>query len=64
MPYMDGLEVPRRMRDFGSEVTVIIVTGFDEPGMSEQCHRAGAAYLTKLVGSSAVRVAIESATGT
>ena len=64
MPDMDGLNVLRLMRDIRSEVPVIIITGFDEPGMSEKYHRAGAAaYLTKPVGSSAVRAAIEAARG-
>ncbi len=63
MPDMVGLEVLRRMRDLGSDVPVIIVTGFDEPGMGQRCQHAGAAaYLTKPVSRPELRAAIRLAT--
>jgi FixJ family two-component response regulator len=48
MPGMKGLEVLKRMRAWGSDIPVIIITAFDQPGMRERCLTAGAAaYLIK-----------------
>ena len=51
MPNLNGLEVLRRMRSEGRHVPVIIVTGFDQPGLREKCLEAGAShYLVKPPG--------------
>lgn len=64
MPGLNGLDVLIRMRARGCDTPVIIITGFDQPGMSETCLKAGAAaYLRKPVDRSAIGAAIESATG-
>lgn len=65
MPGLKGLDILTQVRARGSDAPVIMVTGFDQPGMAEKCLEAGAAaYLTKPVDRSAMRAAIESATGT
>lgn len=62
MPGLSGLDVLVRMRACGSDAPVIIVTGFDQPGMGERCLKAGAAaYLTKPIGRSEMSAAIDSA---
>jgi FixJ family two-component response regulator len=63
MPGLTGLDVLIKMRAQGANSPVIIVTGLDQPGMSEKCLNAGAsAYLTKPVDRAAISVAIETAT--
>lgn len=63
MPGPSGLDILIRMRAQGVDIPVIIVTGFDQPDMSEKCLKAGAAaYLTKPVDRSAIGAAIELAT--
>jgi FixJ family two-component response regulator len=63
MPGLDGLDVLIAMRERGSQAPVIMVSGLDQPGMSEKCLNAGAAaYLTKPVDRSAIGRAIEEAT--
>lgn len=63
MPGLNGLDVLVQMRARGADAPVIIVTGFDQPGMNEKCLRVGAAaYLTKPVDRSAIGAAIEAAT--
>ena len=60
MPNLSGLDVLRRMRSEGQHVPVIIVTGFDQPGLRQECLDAGAAdYLVKPLEASAVSVAIQ-----
>jgi FixJ family two-component response regulator len=63
MPGMKGLEVLQQMRARGLDVPVIIITGFDEPGMREKCAAAGAAaYLIKPLERSDFSAAIQAAT--
>lgn len=62
MPGMKGLEVLLHMRAKGLGVPVIIITGFDEPGMRKKCMAAGAAaYLIKPLERSQFSAAIEKA---
>jgi len=63
MPDLDGLEVLAEMRKRGSDVPVIVITGFDRPGLRERCLEAGAAdYLVKPISGSTVLAAVRSAT--
>jgi FixJ family two-component response regulator len=62
MPSLNGLDVLRRMRTDGRRVPVIIVTGFDQPGLRQKCLDAGASdYLVKPLEASAVSIAIQAA---
>ena len=62
MPSLNGLDVLERMRSEGRGVPVIIVTGFDQPGLRQKCLEAGAAdYLVKPLQASAVFTAIRAA---
>src|SRR3546814_18220761 len=64
MPGLHGLDVLIQMRARGSDAPVIIITGFDQPGVSEKCLKAGAAvYLRKPVERSALSAAVKSAPG-
>ncbi|MGE0649268.1 MAG: response regulator transcription factor [Alphaproteobacteria bacterium] len=64
LPGMKGLDVVVRMRSAGRAVPVIIITGFDQPGMYEKCLGAGAVgYLIKPLERSVVASAIETAIG-
>jgi DNA-binding NarL/FixJ family response regulator len=48
MPEIDGLETARRLRARSPETRVILVTGMDEPKLTEEARKAGAvALLTK-----------------
>jgi FixJ family two-component response regulator len=59
MPNLNGLDVLRRMRRDGRRVPVIIVTGFDQPGLRQKCLDAGASdYLVKPLEASALSSAI------
>jgi CheY-like chemotaxis protein len=63
MPSLYGLDVLIHMRAEGVRVPVIIITGFDQPGLREKCLAAGAAaYLVKPVEESVVSAAIRVAT--
>jgi FixJ family two-component response regulator len=60
MPNLNGVDVLRRMRREGRRVPVIIITGFDEPGLRQECLDAGASgYLVKPLAASTVSAAIE-----
>jgi FixJ family two-component response regulator len=62
MPSLNGLDVLRRMQSGGWRVPVIIVTGFDQPGLRQECLDAGASdYLVKPLEASAVATAIQAA---
>jgi FixJ family two-component response regulator len=62
MPSLNGLDVLRRMRTDGRRVPIIIVTGFDQPGLRQKCLDAGASdYLVKPLEASAVSTAIQAA---
>jgi CheY-like chemotaxis protein len=62
MPSLNGLDVMLRMRSEGRHVPVIIVTGFDQPGLRERCLDAGASeYIVKPLAASAVSAAIQAA---
>jgi two-component system, LuxR family, response regulator FixJ len=63
MPDLEGLEVLAEMRKRGSDVPVILITGFDRPGLRERCLEAGAAdYLVKPISGAIVLAAVEAAT--
>lgn len=63
MPDLDGLEVLAEMRRRGSGVPVIVITGFDRPGLRERCLKAGAVdYLVKPIAGSTILAAVRSAT--
>jgi FixJ family two-component response regulator len=65
MPNLNGLEVLRRLRSEGWYVPVIIVTGFDQPGLRQECLDAGASdYLVKPLEASAISAAIQLAIAT
>jgi FixJ family two-component response regulator len=60
MPDLNGLDVLRRLRSEGRRVPVIMITGFDQPGLRQKCLDAGAAdYLVKPLEASAVSAAIQ-----
>jgi FixJ family two-component response regulator len=60
MPNLNGLDVLRRMRIEGRRVPVIIITGFDQPGLRRECFDAGASdYLVKPLEASAVSAALQ-----
>jgi CheY-like chemotaxis protein len=62
MPNSNGLDVLRRMRSEGRRVPVIMITGFDQPGLRQECLDAGASdYLVKPLEASAVSAAIREA---
>jgi len=62
MPSLNGLDVMLRMRNEGRYVPVIIVTGFDQPGLRQKCLDAGASdYIVKPLAASAVSAAIQAA---
>ena len=62
MPSLNGLDVILRMRSEGRHVPVIIVTGFDQPGLRQKCLDAGASeYIVKPLAASAVSAAIQAA---
>lgn len=47
MPEVDGLETARRLRKRSPEISVILVTGLDEPQLADQAREAGAVALLK-----------------
>lgn len=60
MPGLKGLDVLNVLRERGSSLPVIIITGFDQAGMREKCLKAGAAcYLIKPIERSDIASAIE-----
>ena len=62
MPDMNGLQVQQRLREGGVHLPVIIITGYDEPGMQARCLAAGAsAYLRKPLEDKVLLDAISSA---
>jgi FixJ family two-component response regulator len=62
MPSLNGSDVLLRMRSEGRRVPVIIVTGFDQPGLRLKCLDAGASdYLVKPLEASTVSTAIQAA---
>jgi FixJ family two-component response regulator len=65
MPNLNGLDVLRRIRGEGRHVPVVMVTGFDQPGLRQKCLEAGASgYLIKPLEASAVSAAIQQAMAT
>lgn len=60
MPSSNGLDVLRRMQSEGWRVPVIIVTGFDQPGLRQKCLDAGASdYLVKPLEAATVSTALQ-----
>ena len=65
MPDLNGLDVLRRLRSEGRRVPVIMITGFEQPGLRQECLDAGAcAYLVKPLEATAVAAAIQLAMAT
>jgi DNA-binding NarL/FixJ family response regulator len=55
LPGIDGLEVTRRMRDQHPDVSVIILTAYEDPGYATEAMRAGAkAFVLKSAGGEEV----------
>jgi FixJ family two-component response regulator len=68
MPDLEGLDVLLSLRERGVHLPVIMITGFDQPGLRQRCLEAGALdYLVKpIVGRKfldAVRAATETQNG-
>lgn len=60
MPSLNGLDVLLRMRSERRRLPVIIVTGFDQPGLRQKCLEAGASeYLVKPLDAATVSAAID-----
>ena len=63
MPGMTGLAVLRRLKEGGSKVPVVVITGHDELGLAQKCLDAGASdYLVKPVEALTLIAAIRQAT--
>jgi FixJ family two-component response regulator len=62
MPVMTGLELLSHLRQIGRHIPTIIMTGFDEPNMRENCLDAGAAaYFLKPVRKQTLVAAVDDA---
>lgn len=62
MPAMTALELLSRLRQIGRPIPTIIMTGFDEPNMRENCLDAGAtAYFLKPVRKQTLVAAVDDA---
>ena len=60
MPYMDGLELTRRLKSFDPDMRIIIFSGFDEFEYAKDAIRAGAEeYLLKPIDSAEIRRVFE-----
>src|SRR5262245_53653439 len=63
MPEFTGLDLQKYLSHHGIDIPTIIITAYNEPGVSERCHAAGAAaFLLKPVNSSTLIAAISAAT--
>jgi DNA-binding NarL/FixJ family response regulator len=48
MPVLNGLEATKRIKDRGLRIEVVILSAYDDPGLTEGAQDAGAfAYLVK-----------------
>lgn len=64
MPGLGGLEVQEQLNRLPERPPVIIVTGYQEPGMRRRCVLAGASgYLRKPIDGGSLRRAIDKAIG-
>jgi len=62
MPQVDGLELIRRVRDFGSNMPVIVISGRSDIWLAAQAARAGAiGFLKKPIDSDLLIASIHSA---
>ena len=60
MPYMDGLELTRRLRSLFPDIRIIIFSGFDEFEYAKEAIRLGAEeYLLKPIDSAEIRRVFE-----
>ena len=60
MPYMDGLELTRRLRSLYPDIRIIIFSGFDEFEYAKEAVRLGAEeYLLKPIDSAEIRRVFE-----
>jgi FixJ family two-component response regulator len=62
MPDMNGLDLQRHLAKHGIRLPTVIVTGYDEPGVRDECIAAGASrYLRKPLDEKALLEAIDAA---
>ncbi len=62
MPEMTGLQLQRHLREIGTTIPVVMITGHDEEGAKEACVAAGASsYLRKPLDRAVLLEAIERA---
>jgi len=60
LPVMDGYELARRLRETDTELKLVAVTGYDQPGDFERTHRAGfSAHLVKPISLDRVQQTID-----
>lgn len=60
MPGMDGLELLRRIKDFNSDIKVIIITGYASLKTASDCIQAGASdFLKKPFSISQIKEAVD-----
>jgi len=63
MPGISGLDLQRQLVRARRQLPVVVITGYDEPGMQARCLAAGAqAYLRKPLEAGTLLAAIEAAT--
>ena len=64
MPDLTGLDLQRYLQRAGIRIPTIVITAYDEPGIRERCHAAGAAaFLIKPLNDAILIGAINAATG-
>jgi two-component system response regulator FixJ len=65
MPEITGLELQKYLSRSGIKIPTIIITAYNEPGVSERCQSAGAtAFLLKPINGATLIAAINAATKT
>jgi FixJ family two-component response regulator len=65
MPEITGLDLQKYLSHHGIKIPTIIITAYNEPGVSERCQSAGAAaFLLKPVNGATLIAAINAATRT
>ena len=62
MPEISGLDLQKYLSSSGIRIPTIIITAFNEPGVSERCRAGGAAaFLLKPVNASTLIAAVNTA---
>jgi FixJ family two-component response regulator len=65
MPEVTGLDLQKYLTSLGIKIPTIVITAYNEPGISERCRAAGAqAFLLKPINSATLIDAINAATRT